>query len=84
MKEAAGEANITVITIVLIAIVLAVGTIIVRNVLSNTDRSTACNSAGGVWQDGHCWAAGSCDNDGNCAGAQLDCEENDEGNMVCQ
>ena len=36
MKEAAGEANMTVITIVLIAIVLAVGTIIVTNLMNKT------------------------------------------------
>ena len=34
MKEAAGEANMTVVTIVLIAIVLAVGTVIVKNMMS--------------------------------------------------
>ena len=54
MKEAAGEANMTVITIVLIAIVLAVGTIIVNSVLSNTGRSSACQAAGGKWSAGVC------------------------------
>lgn len=54
MKEAAGEANMTVITIVLIAIVLAVGTIIVNGVLNNTGRSSACSSAGGSWNGGKC------------------------------
>lgn len=34
MKEAAGEANMTVITIVLIAIVLGVGTVIVTNLMN--------------------------------------------------
>jgi len=42
MKEAAGEANMTVITIVLIAIVLGVGTVIVNNVMNNTAKSAAC------------------------------------------
>jgi len=36
MKEAAGEANMTVITIVLIAIVLGVGTLIVTNLMNST------------------------------------------------
>lgn len=54
MKEAAGEANMTVITIVLIAIVLAVGTVIVRNMMSNTNNSSACSACGGSWQAGKC------------------------------
>ena len=33
MKEAAGEANMTVVTIVLIAIVLGAGTLIVTNMI---------------------------------------------------
>lgn len=57
MKEAAGEANMTVITIVLIAIVLAVGTIIVRGMLENTKESSACSACGGSWQKGDCYDA---------------------------
>lgn len=38
MKEAAGEANMTVITIVLIAIVLAAGTLIVNRLMANTEN----------------------------------------------
>ncbi len=40
MKEAAGEANMTVITIVLIAIVLGVGTIIISNLMNNTSNKS--------------------------------------------
>lgn len=54
MKEAAGEANMTVITIVLIAIVLAVGTIIIRGMMTNTKRSSACSACGGSWTAGKC------------------------------
>ena len=54
MKEAAGEANMTVITIVLIAVVLAVGTIIVNNVMNNTAKSGACQTAGAYWRGGKC------------------------------
>lgn len=65
MKEAAGEANMTVITIVLIAIVLAVGTVIVTNLMRNTaDRSeeaangtydqASCLQAGGTWNGTNC------------------------------
>ena len=48
MKEAAGEANMTVITIVLIAIVLTVGTIIITNLMNSTGKK-ACIDAGGTW-----------------------------------
>ena len=54
MKEAAGEANMTVITIVLIAIVLAVGTVIVRTMMNNTKKSSACSACGGSWANGQC------------------------------
>ncbi len=40
MKEAAGEANMTVITIILIAIVLGVGTIVVSNLMKKTSEKT--------------------------------------------
>ncbi len=54
MKEAAGEANMTVITIVLIAIVLGVGTVIVTNMMNSTQNRTDCNSKGGQWVNGAC------------------------------
>ena len=57
MKEAAGEANMTVITIVLIGIVLAVGTIIVRNMMGSTKKSSCCQANGGTWANGKCTAA---------------------------
>ena len=66
MKEAAGEANMTVITIVLIAIVLAVGTVIVNQMLGSTNKSSCCTSNGGVWKNGTCYA--SCDAAGKCTG----------------
>jgi len=74
VKEAAGEANMTVITIVLIAIVLAVGTIIVTNMLNSTGQSSACTAAGGNWTNGQCQRS-----DG--AGT-LNCRQQN-GNWVC-
>ena len=58
MKEAAGEANMTVITIVLIAIVLGVGTVVVTNLMNSNKNSTACQACGGVWQGGACLEIG--------------------------
>ena len=54
MKEAAGEANMTVITIVLIGIVLAVGTLVVNNLMKNTSQKAACTEAGGMWYSNKC------------------------------
>ena len=55
MKEAAGEANMTVITIVLIAIVLGVGTLVVTNMMNNTSKKSNCNSAGYTWRGSQCY-----------------------------
>ena len=82
MKEAAGEANMTVITIVLIAIVLAVGTIIVTNLMNSTGKSSACSSAGGTWQNSKCYQSGACNyNNGKttCNGATMTCSKGTNG-----
>ena len=54
MKEAAGEANMTVITIVLIAIVLGVGTFIVNNLMKTTSMKSSCTSLGGELSGNNC------------------------------
>lgn len=54
MKEAAGEANITVITIVLIALVAAVATPLIKGLLEKTSDSSNCIADGGVWENGKC------------------------------
>lgn len=54
MKEAAGEANMTVITIMLIAIVAAVATPIITSVVNSTKKSACCQSLGGIWENGKC------------------------------
>ena len=46
MKEAAGEANMTVITIVLIGIVLAIGGVLITSMMNNTkDRANSTSGA---------------------------------------
>lgn len=54
MKEAAGEANMTVITIVLIAIVLGVGTILVTRMMGSTAKKGACSEIGGTLSGNTC------------------------------
>lgn len=71
MKEATGEANMTVITIVLIAIVLAVGTVIVNQMMNSTKKSSCCQANGGIWNDGSCYASCTINENGaktNCTG----------------
>lgn len=54
MKEAAGEANMTVITIIIIGVIAAVGTPIIKNMLDSTSEKTSCMNAGGAWVNGDC------------------------------
>ena len=56
MKEAAGEANMTIVTIVLIAIVLGAGTLIVTNIVKGmkNNKATQCAEQGGAWNGSEC------------------------------
>lgn len=56
MKEAAGEANLTVIAIVLIAIVAAVATPLIGNLMKGTAKKSCCLDAGGKWAGNQCTA----------------------------
>ncbi len=56
MKEASGEANMTVITILLIAIVGAVGTVIINNLMKTSKEKAECAESGGVWTSKGCSA----------------------------
>ena len=57
MKEAAGEANLTVVTIILIAVVVAIVTPIITSMMQNTGKKTCCMNAGGIWKNNSCKAA---------------------------
>jgi hypothetical protein len=54
MKEAAGEANLTILAVVLIAIVTAVATPLISNMMNTTKRKSCCTAAGGLWEGGDC------------------------------
>ena len=54
MKEAAGEANMTVITIVLIGVVAAVGAVFIPRLMSNIKGKSCCTEYGGVWSGSTC------------------------------
>ena len=70
MKESAGEANMTVITIVLIGIVAAAGAVLIPQILKSSEKSGCCQSNGGVWQGGTCYDPAGC-------------SYNDKGKYVC-
>ncbi len=53
MKEATGEANITVITIILIGVIAAIGLPIITNFINANKARTCCIDAGGTW-NGRC------------------------------
>ena len=54
MREAAGEANMTVVTIILIGVIVAVATPIITSMMSNTQKRACCMDAGGTWVNNAC------------------------------
>ncbi len=57
MKEAAGEANMTVITIILIGIIAAIAYPMIQGIMEQQDERTQCMNNGGVWDGGQCTGA---------------------------
>ena len=58
MKEAAGEANMTVITIIQIGIIAAIAYPMITNIMEQQDERTQCINNGGVWDGGACTGTG--------------------------
>lgn len=54
MKEASGEANITILTVLLIGIVALVATPLITNIMNSTSDQSCCTTAGGNWTGGRC------------------------------
>ena len=54
MKEAAGEANMTVITIILIGVIAAIAIPLVNNAMNSTKKQACCTNVGGVWSGSEC------------------------------
>lgn len=54
MKEATGEANMTVVTIILIAAIVAIATPLVKNMMDKTEDKACCMNNGGYWKDDSC------------------------------
>ena len=56
MKEAAGEANMTVITIILIGIIAAIAIPLVQNAMSSSAKQGCCTNLGFQWSGGRCFS----------------------------
>lgn len=54
MKEAAGEANLTVVAIILIGVVVAVVTPLVNSLMSSAKGRACCTDAGGYIKNNSC------------------------------
>lgn len=54
MKEAAGEANLTVVAIILIGVVVAVVTPIINSTMKNMKYSACCQNLGGKLEGDTC------------------------------
>lgn len=63
MKESAGEANMTVITIVLIGIVAAAGAVIIPKMLGGSESQADCAAQGNVFYNGKCYTPDNCSTD---------------------
>ena len=59
MKEAAGEANLTVITIILIGVIVAIATPIINSMMTSTAKKTCCQNYGGIWENTSCYTVSS-------------------------
>ncbi len=57
MKEASGEANMTVVTIILIGIIVAVATPLINSMMNNTKTKAECMNNGGYIENGKCVGA---------------------------
>lgn len=54
MKEAAGEANLTVVAVILIGVIVAVVTPVINTMMTNTQKRTCCSNYGGIWDENKC------------------------------
>jgi hypothetical protein len=57
MKEAAGEANLTVVAIILIAVIVAVATPLINSLMKSSARRSCCTDNGGIWSANGCTSA---------------------------
>lgn len=54
MKEAAGEANLTVVAIILIGVIMAVVAPLITRMMDTTNKKAECMNDGGCWKNNQC------------------------------
>jgi hypothetical protein len=54
MKEATGEANMTVVTVILVGLVLTAAALLIPNLLNGVKARACCSDAGGNYTNGQC------------------------------
>ncbi len=68
MKEATGEANMTIITVVVIGLVSVAAMFLIPNLLNSTKQKSCCTAEGGEWTGGQCMVGGNAVDISACAG----------------
>lgn len=58
MKQAIGEADLTVVAIILIALVVGIASPLLNYLSKSSANRTCCNDAGGRWANGICYNEG--------------------------
>lgn len=81
MKEAAGEANLTVVAIILIGVIVAVVTPVINSMMTNTQKRTCCENYGGRWESNKCQSIKS---DGSVGGDIAETSYWDKDNKTCK
>lgn len=54
MKEATGEANMTIVTVVLIGVVSAAAALLIPRIMKQVENKSCCTANGGEWTNGSC------------------------------
>lgn len=54
MKEATGEANMTIVTVLLIAVVSGVAALLIPSIMTNVKNRSCCTSVGGTLKGQYC------------------------------
>lgn len=49
MKEAAGEANLTVVSIILIGVIVAIATPLIKSLMDTAAKRSCCTDSGGTF-----------------------------------
>ena len=63
MRQASGEANITIIVIMLIGILIVAGALLIPRILNKTNFQACCEYDDGIYYNNQCYKSNSCTRD---------------------